>query len=193
MLCSTVSVFQLLRPGESYSLSWNAHNSHTLREKWPYSELFWSAFPRIRTEYGEMRIIPPHSVRMPENADQNNSKYGHFSRSNKLQVILGPWWFQYNNISEWSFWSFYLSFIYIIKTLLLYITIIIIIIIIIVIIIVIIIIIIIIIIIKIISSFFSDKSLTEFLQRQHKFLWMFLKKTFFNDNRFAMFAEKGFF
>ena len=29
----------------------------TLREKCMYSELFWSAFSRIRTEYGEMRSI----------------------------------------------------------------------------------------------------------------------------------------
>ena len=28
--------------------------SHALREKCPYSELFWSAFSRIRTEYGEI-------------------------------------------------------------------------------------------------------------------------------------------
>ena len=47
----------------------------------PYSELFWSAFSIIRTEYGEIRIISPYSVRMRENADQNNSKYRHFSRS----------------------------------------------------------------------------------------------------------------
>ena len=41
--------------------------SITLRKKCPYSELFWSA--------------SPYSVRMQENADQNNSEYGHFSRS----------------------------------------------------------------------------------------------------------------
>ena len=41
----------------------------SLREKCPYTELFWSAFSRIRTEYG---------VEMRENADQNNSEYGHF-------------------------------------------------------------------------------------------------------------------
>ena len=47
----------------------NYHMSGTLRKKCPYSELFWSAFSRIRTEYGE-------SVRIRENTDQNNSKYG---------------------------------------------------------------------------------------------------------------------
>ena len=48
----------------------------SLRKKCRFSELFWSAFSRIRTEYGE--ILRPYSVRMQENADQNNSKYGHF-------------------------------------------------------------------------------------------------------------------
>ena len=48
--------------------------SVTLRKKCQYSELFWSAFSHIWTEYGEI-------VRMQENGDQNNSEYGHFSRS----------------------------------------------------------------------------------------------------------------
>ena len=37
----------------------------------PYSELFWSTFSRIRT----------NSVQMRENANLNNSEYGHISRS----------------------------------------------------------------------------------------------------------------
>ena len=53
----------------------------TLREKYPYLELFWSAFSRIRTEYGDILLISPYSVQMWENANQNNSEYGHFSRS----------------------------------------------------------------------------------------------------------------
>ena len=53
----------------------------SLRKKCPYSELFWSAFSRIRTEYGEIPRISPYSVRMRENADQNNPEYGHFLRS----------------------------------------------------------------------------------------------------------------
>ena len=53
----------------------------SLRKKCPYLELFWFAFSRIRTEYEEIRSISPYSVRMRENADQNNSEYGHFSRS----------------------------------------------------------------------------------------------------------------
>ena len=52
-----------------------------LRKRSPYSELFWSAFSRIWTEYGEIRSISPYLVRMRENADQNNSKYGHFLRN----------------------------------------------------------------------------------------------------------------
>ena len=57
---------------------------HTLRKKCPYSELFWSAFSRIRTEYGEMRSISPYSVRMRENADQNNSEDGYSLRSDSF-------------------------------------------------------------------------------------------------------------
>ena len=47
-----------------------------LREKCPYSELFWSAF----FECGKNA----NSVRMRKNADQNNSEYGHFL----LSVLL---------------------------------------------------------------------------------------------------------
>ena len=50
------------------------NDSFSLPEKCPYSELFWSAFSRIRTEYGEIQSISPHSFQMRENADQNNSK-----------------------------------------------------------------------------------------------------------------------
>ena len=39
----------------------------TLREKSPYSELFWSVFSRIWTEYGEILRLPPYLVRMQEN------------------------------------------------------------------------------------------------------------------------------
>ena len=47
--------------------------------KCPYSEFF--LFSRIWTEYGEIRSISHYSVRMRENTDQKNSKYGHFLRS----------------------------------------------------------------------------------------------------------------
>ena len=45
-----------------------------LREKCPYSKLFWFAFSHIWTEYAEILCISPYLVRMRENADQNNSK-----------------------------------------------------------------------------------------------------------------------
>ena len=47
-----------------------------LRKKYSHSELFWSAFSRIQTEYGEIQSISPHLVQMRENRDQNNSEYG---------------------------------------------------------------------------------------------------------------------
>ena len=60
----------------------------TLRKKCLYSDLFWSTFSRIRTEYGEILCISPYSVRMGENADQINSEYRHFSRSvNPLETV----------------------------------------------------------------------------------------------------------
>ena len=45
------------------------------------------AFSRIRTEYGEIRRISPYSVRMRKNEDQNNSKYGHFLRSDFVNLV----------------------------------------------------------------------------------------------------------
>ena len=59
-----------------------------LRKNRPYSELFWSAFSRIQTEYEEIRSISPYSVRMLENADQNNSEYAHFLRSVHLNTTV---------------------------------------------------------------------------------------------------------
>ena len=58
-----------------------ANTYQPLREKCLYSEPFWSAFFRIRTKYGEINRISPYSALMRENADQNNSKYRHFLRS----------------------------------------------------------------------------------------------------------------
>ena len=37
--------------------------------------------PRIQSKYGKTWSISPYSVRMWENTDQENSEYGHFSRS----------------------------------------------------------------------------------------------------------------
>ena len=60
-----------------------------LRKKCPYLELFLSTSSHIRTEYGEIRSICPYSVRIRENADQNNSEYGHILRSDQANKI---WW-----------------------------------------------------------------------------------------------------
>ena len=38
---------------------------YALRKKCQYSELYWSEFSRIWTEYGEVLRISPYSVRMP--------------------------------------------------------------------------------------------------------------------------------
>ena len=76
----------------------------TLCQKCLYSKLFWSVFSRIWTEYGEIRSDlqiqrdtgiseiseiqrDPDSVHIRKNTDQNNSKYGHFSRSAKALNI----------------------------------------------------------------------------------------------------------
>ena len=53
----------------------------SLGEKCPYSQISWSVFSRIRTEYGEIRRIFPYLVRTPENTGQKNFEYGHFSRN----------------------------------------------------------------------------------------------------------------
>ena len=49
----------------------------TLREKCPYSELFWSAFSHYSVS---LFVFTPNEG---ENADQNNSQYGRFLRSEK--------------------------------------------------------------------------------------------------------------
>ena len=56
-------------------------NSQTVRKKCPYSELFWSVFSRIWTEYREILCISLYSVQMREEKDQNNSGYGQFLRN----------------------------------------------------------------------------------------------------------------
>ena len=53
----------------------------TLRKTCPYTELLWSVFFRIWTEYGELRSISPYSVQIRENTDQNNSEYERFLRN----------------------------------------------------------------------------------------------------------------
>ena len=50
-------------------------------------ELFWSVFPRIRTEHEGILRICPYSVRMQEKTDQKNFEYGHFLRSCSLDFV----------------------------------------------------------------------------------------------------------
>ena len=52
-----------------------------LREKRSRSELFWSAFSHIWTEYREIQSASPNSIQMRENMDKSNSQYGQFLRS----------------------------------------------------------------------------------------------------------------
>ena len=69
------------KPAQDTLLWWGMKWVSALRKKCPYSELLWSVLSCIRTEYGEIQIISPYSVRMRENAEQNNSKYEYFLRS----------------------------------------------------------------------------------------------------------------
>ena len=57
------------------------HQHLSLRKNSSCLELFWSVFSCSQTEYGEILRISPYLVQMPENTDQDNSEYGHFSRS----------------------------------------------------------------------------------------------------------------
>ena len=47
-----VLIFKIFR-----GVLWNS-----MREKWPYLEIFWSVFSRIRSGYGELLLISPYSV-----------------------------------------------------------------------------------------------------------------------------------
>ena len=49
--------------------------------------VFWSLFPRILTEYGDLQSKSPYSVRMREDTDQKNSKYRHFSRRGIVSIL----------------------------------------------------------------------------------------------------------
>ena len=82
----TLGVFMFWLMSNDKAKDW--HKTIVLRRKCPYSELFWSVCFRIRTEIvSEMFRISPYSVRMRENADQNNSEYGHFSHSVVLKIF----------------------------------------------------------------------------------------------------------
>ena len=55
--------------GEIRLAAWWIESSYTLRKKCTHSELFWSTFSRIRTEYGEIQSIFPYLVQTRENTD----------------------------------------------------------------------------------------------------------------------------
>ena len=56
--------------------------NNALRKMFPYLDIFWFAFSCMRTEYGDSKSS--HYARMPENTDQRNSEYRHFSLSESL-------------------------------------------------------------------------------------------------------------
>ena len=63
-------------PGEYLVVKWKDikkryQKEHWLREKWPYSEFFWSIFSRFRAKYAAWML---------ENTDQKNFEYRHFLR-----------------------------------------------------------------------------------------------------------------
>ena len=53
-------------------------NNKKTREKYPYSEFFWSVLPQIWTKYGGLNSKSPYSVWMRKNTFQKNLKYGQF-------------------------------------------------------------------------------------------------------------------
>ena len=59
----------------------------SLRKKCPYLELFWFIFFHIWTEYRDLQSTFLYSVKIRENADQKNSKYGRFLRSASFEYF----------------------------------------------------------------------------------------------------------
>ena len=55
-------------------------SAHIRSYSGPHFSLIW-------TEQGKILRISPYSVGMWENADQNNSEYGHFLRSDGIQML----------------------------------------------------------------------------------------------------------
>ena len=81
-----MKVFSLGCPAKSFSKI----NTNTTLKVSVYGVILvhiFPAFSRFRTEYGKILRIYPYSDRMRENADQNNSEYGHFLRSVKNKQL----------------------------------------------------------------------------------------------------------
>ena len=94
--------------GNKNKKSLNPTERYRATEKCPYSELFWSTFSRIRTEYGQLLRISPYSVRMWENTDQTKYEYGLFSRSVQIteEILNGKLYFLYSVFVMWSIEKF---------------------------------------------------------------------------------------
>ena len=70
-------MFLFVEPQVSFSIVNLKHCVKSARIR----SVFRQYFPRIRTEYGETRSISPYLLQMRKNTDQENSEYGHYSRS----------------------------------------------------------------------------------------------------------------
>ena len=68
--------------------------SNALPKTCLYLEFFWPAFSRIQTEYGDLLIKSPYSVRMRENTDQKSSERNTFHA-----VML---WWKFNCCTVWK-------------------------------------------------------------------------------------------
>ena len=75
-----VPTFQCLQKGDQFFFCFDLELLQ-VRKKCPYSELFWSAFfPHlawIRRDTEYLSVFSPDLGKCGENADQNNSEYGH--------------------------------------------------------------------------------------------------------------------
>ena len=63
--------------------TWMLFMKHIVLKKWPNMEFFWSAFFRIRTEYGDLLskfLLHKFSLNAGKNGLQKNSVFGHFLR-----------------------------------------------------------------------------------------------------------------
>ena len=69
------------------------HISPPRRDKYPYSEFFWSVFSRIRTEYGEILCISLYSAQMRENMDLKTFEYGNLSHSAHVLITFFAGWY----------------------------------------------------------------------------------------------------
>ena len=60
----------------------NVENAKSFISRWMIT-IFCSLLSGIQTEYQNILCQSPYSVRIRENTDQKNSKFGHFSHSDR--------------------------------------------------------------------------------------------------------------